>query len=75
MHQIPPKKILLVFAHPDDETFSSGGTLIKLSQSGAEISLITATFGQAGQTGPYGQITPEEVGKIRESENRDDDML
>lgn len=68
MHPLKNPKILLVFAHPDDETFSSGGTLIKYSKQGAEISLITATFGQAGQTGPYGDISAEEVGKIREQE-------
>ena len=41
-------KALFVFAHPDDETFSSGGTIAKLSKSGVIVKLICATKGEAG---------------------------
>ena len=44
-------KFLFVFAHPDDETFSSGGTIAKLSKAGYKVNLITATKGEAGEPG------------------------
>jgi N-acetylglucosamine malate deacetylase 2 len=43
------KKILAVFAHPDDESFGPGGTLSKYAQEGVEIHLLCATRGEAGQ--------------------------
>lgn len=63
-------KVLLILAHPDDETFGSGGTIAKMHKAGSKISLITATYGQAGQTGEYGEITPEELGEIRIKEQK-----
>lgn len=42
------KKILGVFAHPDDESFGPGGTIIKWAQEGAEVRLLCATKGEAG---------------------------
>lgn len=62
-------KALFIFAHPDDETFGPGGTISKLVRDGNEVQIITATTGQAGMTGEYGDITPEELGKIREAEH------
>lgn len=43
------KKILAVFAHPDDEAFGPGGTLAKYASSGVEIHLLCATRGERGQ--------------------------
>lgn len=62
-------KALFIFAHPDDETFATGGTIAKLTRAGNEVQIISATTGQAGMTGEYGEITPEELGKIRELEH------
>lgn len=61
-------KVLFIFAHPDDETFGPGGTIAKLINHGDEVSVITATDGQAGMTGEYGNISPQELGKIRRKE-------
>jgi|SRR3989344_2545365 len=61
-------KVLFVFAHPDDETFSSGGTIRKLVNSGAIVKLITATTGQAGQYGEVKVNSPEHLGEIRKKE-------
>lgn len=61
-------KILLVFAHPDDESFSCSGTLIKLVSQGAQISLITATYGQMGLSAEIQVSSPEELGEIRKKE-------
>lgn len=42
------KKILCVFAHPDDEAFGPGGTITFWFQQGAEIHLLCATKGESG---------------------------
>ena len=59
-------KIIFVFAHPDDESFSSGGTIALLKKNHATIKLITATKGEGGQTN--GICKKEELGSIREKE-------
>lgn len=41
-------KILAVFAHPDDESCLAGGTLALFARAGADITLVTATRGEAG---------------------------
>ena len=40
--------LLVVLAHPDDESFPIGGTLAKYADEGAHITLISATRGEAG---------------------------
>lgn len=62
----PKKRILVVLAHPDDESFAIGGTLAKYSRQGMQVVLLTATRGEAGIPGKE----PEESGKIRERELR-----
>lgn len=64
-------KVLFIYAHPDDETFATGGTIAKLVRNGHSVNVITATTGQAGQTGEYGQITPEELAEIRIEEQEE----
>lgn len=61
-------KIVFVFAHPDDESFSSGGTIAKLNQEGSEIKLIVATRGEEGQVGEPPVTTKEKLGEVREKE-------
>ncbi|MHB8086982.1 MAG: PIG-L family deacetylase, partial [Anaerolineaceae bacterium] len=62
--QILRKKILVVLAHPDDESYGMGGTLAKYSRYGAQIVLLCATRGEAGILG----VEPDDAGKIREKE-------
>lgn len=59
-------KILVVLAHPDDETFGIGGTLAKYADHGAAVALILATRGEAGIPG----TEPARAGVIREAEAR-----
>jgi LmbE family N-acetylglucosaminyl deacetylase len=40
--------LLVILAHPDDESFAIGGTLAKYAAAGARITLICATRGEAG---------------------------
>ncbi|RAL26238.1 PIG-L deacetylase family protein [Thermoflavimicrobium daqui] len=63
------KRILFVFAHPDDESFTTGGTIAKyVAQGDVDIHLICATRGEAGKTGNPPQCTKEELPKVREQE-------
>ena len=55
-------------SHPDDETFSSGGTILKLSQAGHEVKLINVTLGEKGQLGEPPITTKENLAQIRKNE-------
>ena len=61
-------KMLLVFAHPDDESFAVGGAVPKYVAGGWQVDLVCATRGEAGSRGPYDAASPEKLAKIRESE-------
>ena len=60
------KSIFGIFAHPDDEAFGPGGTLLMETKAGTELHLITLTTGQAG-TNPDNY---PELGTVREQEWR-----
>jgi N-acetyl-1-D-myo-inositol-2-amino-2-deoxy-alpha-D-glucopyranoside deacetylase len=40
--------ILAVFAHPDDESLTAGGTLARLADAGARVTVMCATHGECG---------------------------
>ena len=63
-------RFLGLYAHPDDETFCSGGTFARYAQQGAEIQVISATRGQAGQIRDVGAATRRTIGQVREQELR-----
>lgn len=63
---IPSQSLLVVLAHPDDESFPMGGTLAKYAAEGVRVSLICATRGEAGIPG----LSPEATGQLRERELR-----
>lgn len=64
------RRLLAVFAHPDDETFRPGGTLALLAQSGIWVQSITATRGEAGSRGVPPLCPTEELPTKRENELR-----
>ena len=43
------QRLLLVHAHPDDETIGSGATMAKYVASGANVTLVTCTLGEEGE--------------------------
>jgi N-acetyl-1-D-myo-inositol-2-amino-2-deoxy-alpha-D-glucopyranoside deacetylase len=43
------KRLLLVHAHPDDETIGTGVTMAKYVADGAQVTLVTCTLGEEGE--------------------------
>ena len=73
-NKIVDKKPLVwigVFAHPDDETTSSSGTMMKWVKKNNEAYIITGTRGEEGTLGTGDlKIKREDLGKVREEELR-----
>ncbi|MDX6207120.1 MAG: N-acetyl-D-myo-inositol-2-amino-2-deoxy-alpha-D-glucopyranoside deacetylase [Frankiales bacterium] len=44
-----PRRLLLVHAHPDDETIGTGVTMAKYVSEGALVTLVTCTLGEEGE--------------------------
>ena len=43
------KRLLLVHAHPDDESITCGATMAKYVSEGAKVTLVTCTLGEEGE--------------------------
>jgi LmbE family N-acetylglucosaminyl deacetylase len=63
-----PHSLAAVFAHPDDETFSIGGTVSALSRAGVSCSLFCATDGDAGRASGVSVASRDELGELRRGE-------
>ncbi len=64
------KTILAVLAHPDDETFGTGGTLALYASRGVDVYLVCATRGEVGEM-PEDMLKGfNTIGEKRESELR-----
>ncbi|MFC4560493.1 N-acetyl-1-D-myo-inositol-2-amino-2-deoxy-alpha-D-glucopyranoside deacetylase [Nocardiopsis mangrovi] len=48
------RRLLLVHAHPDDETIVTGATMAKYAAEGARVTLVTCTLGEEGEVIPAG---------------------
>jgi N-acetyl-1-D-myo-inositol-2-amino-2-deoxy-alpha-D-glucopyranoside deacetylase len=46
---MPDRRLLLVHAHPDDETIVSGATMARYAADGAHVTLVTCTLGEEGE--------------------------
>lgn len=62
--------ILVLLAHPDDETFGAGGTLATYAEQGARIVLVCATRGEAGEISDPALASPTTLPDVREAELR-----
>ncbi|MGH3481544.1 MAG: N-acetyl-1-D-myo-inositol-2-amino-2-deoxy-alpha-D-glucopyranoside deacetylase, partial [Nocardioidaceae bacterium] len=47
-----PRRLVLVHAHPDDETLWTGGTIARYAAAGVQITLVTCTLGEQGEVLP-----------------------
>jgi len=65
MEKIKPKRMLAIFAHPDDEILTAGGTLAKYAHQDVQVILLCATHREEAR---IPGINSEEAGDIREQE-------
>ena len=49
---IPGPRLLLVHAHPDDESIYTGATMARYAAEGAQVTLVTCTLGELGEIIP-----------------------
>lgn len=61
LNEVSNKKLLAVFAHPDDETMAAGGLLLAAKNSGFNTTVLILTKGGAGQLHihPKGKTTKQ----------------
>ena len=64
------KKILVVLAHPDDESFGMGGTLALYASQGVDVRLVCATRGEVGEIDPEYKETIQSAACLRTQELR-----
>ncbi len=64
------RKIVGVFAHPDDESLLAGGTLARYVAEGAEAVLLTCTGGEAGENRDP-TAAPARLSDVRRDELRE----
>ena len=58
-------RLLLVHAHPDDETINNGATMAKYAHEGYEVALVTCTRGEEGEI-----LVPEFAAAASDKEDR-----
>jgi LmbE family N-acetylglucosaminyl deacetylase len=62
--------MLVVVAHPDDETFGTGSTIASAAERGVEVTVVCATRGEMGEDTSGTTHSPDELAKVREEELR-----
>jgi len=65
--RVQPRRLLAVFAHPDDEAYGCAGALARAGRDArAAAVLLCVTRGEASSMGRQRGLTPEQVGALRE---------
>ena len=63
-------RLQVVVAHPDDETFGCGSTLLHAHRAGATTAVLCATRGEAGEVAPGVEVPDGDLAAAREVELR-----
>ncbi|MGY1730220.1 N-acetyl-1-D-myo-inositol-2-amino-2-deoxy-alpha-D-glucopyranoside deacetylase [Geodermatophilus sp. SYSU D01045] len=60
------RRILLVHAHPDDETINNGATMARYVAEGAQVTLLTCTLGEEGEVlvPELAQLAPDQADQL-----------
>ena len=64
---VSDRRLLLVHAHPDDESSQSPATMARYLSEGAQVTLVTCTLGELGEilVPDWAHFTPAELGQHR----------
>jgi LmbE family N-acetylglucosaminyl deacetylase len=62
--------MLVVVAHPDDETFGTGSCIAHAAANGVDVTVCCATRGEAGEDTSGTTASREELARVREAELR-----
>ncbi|MFD0866334.1 N-acetyl-1-D-myo-inositol-2-amino-2-deoxy-alpha-D-glucopyranoside deacetylase [Tessaracoccus lubricantis] len=67
---LPDRRLLLVHAHPDDESSQSAATMARYLAEGAQVTLVTCTLGELGEilVPDWAHYSPRELGEHRQAE-------
>ncbi|MGW3289060.1 N-acetyl-1-D-myo-inositol-2-amino-2-deoxy-alpha-D-glucopyranoside deacetylase [Streptomyces sp. NPDC001002] len=70
MTELPARRLLLVHAHPDDESINNGATMARYAAEGAHVTLVTCTLGELGEVIPpqLRHLTGTALGEYRRGE-------
>lgn len=52
MTELRSRRLMLVHAHPDDESINNGATMARYAAEGAQVTLVTCTLGERGEVIP-----------------------
>ena len=64
------RRVACVFAHPDDDTYGVAGSLALRAGPDLEVTVIMTTSGEAGMIADASLATRENLGAVREEEDR-----
>lgn len=62
------RRLAAIFAHPDDETFATGGTLARYADAGVPCALYCATDGDAGRSSGIPVSSKADLAALRRNE-------
>ncbi len=65
---MPPKRVLVLIAHPDDADVHAGGTVARWADEGADVLVVAVTSGDKGHDDPA--MTPARVAALRRAEQQ-----
>ncbi len=68
VHPLLGKRILAIFAHPDDEAYLVSGTANSNQKAGGKTSIICATLGEKGSSHLQKKISPAKLKALRKME-------
>ncbi len=67
----PPRRLLFVHPHPDDEAIACGGVIARYTAAGHDVTVVTCTGGEEGENQAGIDLAGQEMGAVRRVEMAD----